>query len=168
VNARQTGGVRKTLRTATRTTPEEVQPPRPFRPGWARTARPGWTRTQLRSISSRLPTACHEQWQGPTLHRYLWWQAVAGLYGSPRAGYRPSPLRRHRTRSRGAGSGAAARDHLRRIVRAATVFAGRESSQPPSLSPAPGRVPCPGRLRMERQDLPSGSCGSARLATKPV
>ena len=46
--------------------------------------------------------------------------------------------------------------HLRRIVRAATVFAGR-GIQPTALPcrRRPGRVPCPGRLRMERQDLPS-------------
>jgi hypothetical protein len=46
--------------------------------------------------------------------------------------------------------------HLRRIVRAATVFAGR-GIQPTALPcrRRPGRVPCPGRLRVERQDLPS-------------
>lgn len=46
--------------------------------------------------------------------------------------------------------------HLRRIVRAATDFAGR-GIQPTALPcrRRPGRVPCPGRLRVERQDLPS-------------
>jgi hypothetical protein len=46
--------------------------------------------------------------------------------------------------------------HLRRIVRAATVFAGRgvQATALPCRR-RPRRVPCPGRVRVERQDLPS-------------
>jgi len=59
--------------------------------------------------------------------------------------------------------------HLRRIVRAATVFAGR-GIQPTALPVAGARAGsrAQGACAWSARTFPPGSCGSARLATKPV